>query len=135
MLIIGNLVPNFTAPVTGCFFWGWVIDVDIQLTLLVPFYVAAYLWNRKFGHASIIVSTLLGIMINIIIVDKNNFKVGWLTKDNWDQFAYLIEKPWNHIASMCMGVFFAVVYLDLLQYRRLQHVDTETKLREYFFTH
>jgi hypothetical protein len=29
ILLIGNLVPWFLAPNEGCFYWGWLIDVDI----------------------------------------------------------------------------------------------------------
>jgi peptidoglycan/LPS O-acetylase OafA/YrhL len=135
MLLIGNLVPSFSPPVTGCFFWGWVIDVDVQLTLVVPLFVYAYLFNRKFGHACVLICVVFGTFVNMAIVDKYNLKVGWLAPENWKMLAYLIEKPWNHIASMCMGVFFAQMYMELLAYRRSSDADEETKLREFYFTH
>lgn len=28
LLMSGNLYPYFTAPNEGCFYWGWIIDVD-----------------------------------------------------------------------------------------------------------
>ena len=29
LLMIGNLVPYFNPPTYGCFYWSWVIDVDL----------------------------------------------------------------------------------------------------------
>lgn len=41
------------------------------------------------------------------IVNSYDLKVGWLAGQNENAFAYLIEKPWNHIASLAIGVYFA----------------------------
>ena len=117
VLLIGNLVPYFTAPIYGCFFWAWVIEVDIQLSLVVPIFVYAYLKNPKLGHVIIVLSTMIGIAVNELIVDYYGYKVGWLASGNWTALSYLIEKPWNHIAAMCIGIYFAYVYQVLLKYR------------------
>lgn len=137
LLMIGNLVPQFVsqAPVMGCFFWGWIIDVDLQLTLVCPLLVYAYLTNRKFGHFVIVLFIFLGTFVNMYIANKYDLKVGWLAPQNWQQFTYLIEKPWNHISSMCIGVLFAHVYSDLLNYRRMSDSDEESKRREYPLIH
>lgn len=74
-------------------------------------------------------------MINMAIVDEHDYKVGWLDPANYSLLAYLIEKPWNHICSMCMGVLFAQLYMFLLKYRRLDAADDETKLREHYWSH
>lgn len=80
ILLIGNLVPEFTsqAPICGCFFWGWIIDVDIQLTLVVPLFVYAYLFNKKLGHAMIFIFIIFGMFVNMAIVNAWDIKVGWL---------------------------------------------------------
>lgn len=106
-LMIGNIIPWMTPDNSGCFFWGWIIEVDVQLCLLVPIFVYCYLLNRWFGNFAVLICALLGMTINMAIVDKNDFKVGWLSLKNYTILAYLFEKPWNHIASMCCGVFFA----------------------------
>ena len=52
------------------------------------------------------------------VVLRNDIKVGFGNFPNEMIFAYLIEKPWNHIAAFATGVYFAHLYCRLLKYRR-----------------
>jgi|LauGreDrversion4_2_1035121.scaffolds.fasta_scaffold1195905_2 hypothetical protein len=36
-----------------------------------------------------------------------DIKAGILASQNWYLFAYLLEKPWSHLGSTCVGVYFA----------------------------
>lgn len=38
LLFIGNLY-GFQEPAEGCYYWSWSIQCDMQLTLIVPFFV------------------------------------------------------------------------------------------------
>jgi hypothetical protein len=53
LLFSGNLYPYFSAPNEGCFYWGWIIDVDIQLTIIIPIMVFAYLRSKLVGHLTL----------------------------------------------------------------------------------
>ena len=50
LLMIGNIYPYFQAPNYGCFFWGWTITTDMQLTLLTPLFVWIYKKREWAGH-------------------------------------------------------------------------------------
>lgn len=67
----------------GCFFWGWIIDCDLQLTLVCPLLVYAYLANRKFGHFIVLLLVVFGTYVNMHIANKYSLKVGWLAPENW----------------------------------------------------
>jgi hypothetical protein len=112
--MIGNLYPYFTAPNEGCFYWGWIIDVDIQLTLLIPIFVCAYLKSKVIGHVTLAIFMILATIIGSWTVYEYDIKAGILASQNWFLFAYVLEKPWSHIGSTCVGVYFAQLYMQLL---------------------
>ena len=108
LLMIGNVYPYFQEPTQGCFFWGWVIDVDLQLSFfLTPIFVSAYLKRRWFGNLMVFMAICAGITINWTIVVNNKLTAGWGSTADNKMFSYLIEKPWNHIGSFVVGVYFA----------------------------
>jgi hypothetical protein len=52
-----------------------------------------------------------------------DIKAGILASQNWYLFAYLLEKPWSHLGSTCVGVYFAQLYMQLLKYRRTAETE------------
>lgn len=62
---------------------------------------------------------LVGMAIQMYIVYKWDLKAGWLCSQNYNLFAYLIEKPWNHLAAMATGIYFSNIYMRLLEYREV----------------
>jgi hypothetical protein len=78
--MIGNLYPFFTAPNEGCFYWGWIIDIDMQLALLTPLFVFVYLKNRWFGHAFVFITLVGDCALGCWTVYKYNIKAGILAE-------------------------------------------------------
>jgi len=50
LLFISNMVPYYQPPNSGCFFWAWVVECDLQLALLIPLFVLAYNNSTLAGH-------------------------------------------------------------------------------------
>lgn len=78
LLMIGNLVPFFKPATYGCFYWSWVIDVDLQLALIVPWLVVLYLKWPLVGNIFCIGVILAGIGANMWITHLYNLKAGWI---------------------------------------------------------
>ena len=55
----------------------------------------------------VLMGMCVGIAINWVIVANNKLTAGWGSFADNKMFAYLIEKPWNHIGSFVVGVYFA----------------------------
>lgn len=51
------------------------------------------------------------------VVYKYDLKAGIFASQNYYLFAYLLEKPWAHIGSSVVGIYFANLYMRLLKYR------------------
>ena len=118
LLMIGNIVPYFQAPNYGCFFWGWVITTDMQLALLIPFFVVIYKKKAWLGHlvAFIVVSVdTAGIAY---VTEKYQLRAGPLAEENWYLFAYLFQKPFFKFPAMFVGITSAFFYMQILDYRR-----------------
>jgi len=56
-----------------------------------------------------------------------------LAEQNWELFAYLLQKPWVKLGSMGVGIYFAQLYMSLLTYRRIE--DTEEKKQRFPVIH
>ena len=68
--MIGNIVPYFQAPNYGCFFWGWVITTDIQLTLLIPIFVLIYKKKAFMGHFVTFVVVVADTLAMVYLIKK-----------------------------------------------------------------
>ena len=133
--MIGNLVPFFNPPTYGCFYWSWVIDVDLQLALAVPFLVVLYLKAPFAANVVCVLIVLAGIAINMWITSIWDLKAGLLATQNWYMFAYMLEKPWNHLPAMSLGVMFSYLYCLLLDYRACTDVIKEQEYPWIHFCH
>ena len=87
--MIGNIVPYFQAPNYGCFFWGWVITTDMQLALLIPFFVVIYKKKAWVGHLVAFIVVVLDSLGVAYVTDKYQLRAGPLAEENWYLFAYL----------------------------------------------
>ena len=87
--MIGNLYPYFQAPNYGCFFWGWSITTDLQLSLLVPLFVVIYKKREWAGN----LFSALAILICCFFVYRTcmvwGLRAGPFAEENWYLFAYL----------------------------------------------
>lgn len=76
LLLVSNIFPFFQACNEGCFYWGWIVCVDMQLSLLAPLFVVAYLKSKWLGH-SVLLFFLIGFtLIGTATVVKYDIKAG-----------------------------------------------------------
>jgi len=82
--------------------------------------VYAYLKSHKLGHLAVITALIGSTALGSWVVYKYDLKAGILAEQNWYLFAYLLEKPWAHIGSLMIGIYFAQLYMRLLKYRKIE---------------
>ena len=86
LLMIGNLVPYFQAPNYGCFFWGWTILTDMQLSILTPLFVIAYNKREWAGHVLVIFTTLLSMFLIGQYCIHYSLRSGPFASEDWYLF-------------------------------------------------
>jgi len=132
LLFISNLYPNFQAPNEGCFFWSYIIEVDLQLALFIPLFIAVYRRNDLAGHIFAFFSTVVCVIGSLYTCNKYGLRAGTLAYENWNMFTFTLQKPWCHLTSMIIGVYGAWLYMELKKYRK---VTDEVKAKEYPILH
>lgn len=120
LLFIGNIYPYIQAPNYGCFFWGWTITTDMQLALLLPFFIIVYKKNVWAGHILALFTTAVCCLGIWYCCAKYDLKVGPLAEGNWYLFCILFQKPWFKLHTMMMGIVAAHFYMQILSYRKIE---------------
>jgi hypothetical protein len=118
LLLIGNIIPFDQPPTYGCFYWDYMIAIDIQLALITPLLVLPFLKSKYFGFAVCGITILLGMAVQSYLTYKWDYKIGWMASQNYTFMGRMIYKPWNHLAPWATGVIAAYVYMRLLDFRR-----------------
>jgi hypothetical protein len=92
------------------------VVTDLQLSLIIPIFVIAY--KKKYLGNSLILFAIIGDgALSAWTCWEYKLRAGILAEENWYIFAYLLQKPWGKIGSVCVGVYFAKLYMGLLEYR------------------
>lgn len=119
----------FEEVTCGCFYWAWIVFVDMQIYLLIPIYVIAYMKSRTAGIMLQLFLMVFTFIQMIILTQNLHMKAGPLAAEGYYMFANLMNKPWGKLNSQALGVLLAFVYFDILKYRKL--VTDEAKNAQY----
>jgi peptidoglycan/LPS O-acetylase OafA/YrhL len=105
--MFGNIIPYEMAPYTGCFWQAWPLQIDMQLTLIIPL-LAMISW--KAPGLSLFLSLIMiadNIMVNMILTDKNGFKIGMVSSYNYYFPQDIITKPWTKLQNVGQAIILA----------------------------
>jgi len=95
----------------------------MQLALTVPLFVVIYRRRAWAGHLFSAFVIAGDTLLNLYIVDKYKLRAGPLAEENWYLFAYMFQKPWTKFGSLIVGIAAAWLYVELLNYRKLEYDD------------
>jgi len=112
-------------PFSGCYQMSWPIQLDMQITLFIPF-IAILLWKNK--DAGIVFCLFLIVAnwgINYAITIHYNIKIGFMDVHNYFWLQGMISKPWTRVGGVAQGCILAVTYLDILKYRKSKNQAKE----------
>ena len=129
LLMIGNIYPWFQAPNYGCFFWGWTVTTDMQLSLLLPLFVIIYKKREWIGHVFVTIAVCVQLYFIGRTCLKYGLRAGPFAEENWYLFAYMFQKPFMKIHVYAMGVTAALIYMKILDFRRIP--DEERRKEKY----
>jgi len=127
--MIGNIYPYFQAPNYGCFFWGWTVTTDLQLSLLTPLFVIVYMKREWAGHLLVALAVIICTLFVGKVTIDNGLRAGPFAEENWYLFGYLFQKPFFKINTFAMGITSAFLYMKILDFRRIP--DEETRKAKY----
>jgi hypothetical protein len=98
--------------------WSWVISVDFQLYVFIPFYVILFKKSRIAGLTLAWLMIVTGSVIIGLIASHYNFTAGIYTVENYELYAQIIIKPYCKLQVHGLGILSAILYLDILDYRK-----------------
>ena len=118
LLFISNYYPWFVEGLSGCFYWPFVILIDLQLYFFIPLIVVICKLNKIVFH--ILMSLILvGGMIGLFFIFWNKkLSVGVLTLENYYLYSENFNKAYTKFPSFALGIWFAYFYLQIEQYRK-----------------
>lgn len=131
LLLVGNFIPWDQNAKGGCMPWSWVIAVDFQLYLFIPFYVMAYKKSKNFGLAIGWFLLVAGTVIICAIVSEFDLTAGAYTLENWYMYAQYLNKPYCKLQVHAIGLLSAILYLDILEYRKARAESLEEAQKQY----
>jgi peptidoglycan/LPS O-acetylase OafA/YrhL len=130
-LLISNFVPWDQNAKGGCMPWGWAIAVDFQLYLLIPLYVVIYKKSRTAALTLCWGLLIAGTAIICTVVSEFNLTAGAYTLENWYMYAQYLNKPYCKLQVHAIGILFAILYFDLIEYRRIKQRNEEIAKAEF----
>lgn len=106
-----NFFPSLQLPLEGCFFWGWIVAVEIQLFIFIPLLV----WglsnlNLKLRNAAIGVMFTAGLLINAYLAYAYKLTAGLLSPANYYIYMTFINKPYTKIYAVAIGLFLGFLF-------------------------
>lgn len=118
--MVNNLQTEMQAY-SGCYQQGWPLQVDLQITLLVPILAIIYWKVPIIGFLMCIGLIVANGIINFHYADKYQLKIGILTHFNWYLLQTIICKPWTKLAPLGAGIILSHVYVKLVHMRSLEY--------------
>ena len=75
---------------------------------------------------------IISMIINAVIINAYQLKVGVLAVENMDLVDKYFSKPWTKLFAVAIGISLAHFYTKILEYRVLKIDDIEKKLQHPF---
>jgi peptidoglycan/LPS O-acetylase OafA/YrhL len=116
--MVGNIFPFEKVMYQGCYQQAWPLQLDMQLTLLVPFVAIAFKKSAIVGLVVCQALIALNIMINMGYAYIYGLKIGLLHKNNFHILETVVMKPWTKLQNVGFGCIAAYLYWQLVLYRR-----------------
>jgi hypothetical protein len=98
----------------------------MQLALIIPIFVFVYTKSKAAGHVLVLFTTIANTFQILYTINSYKLRVGVLAYENWYLFAYALQKPWCHIASVMVGVISGQFYMTVLEYREKSDAEKKT---------
>ena len=99
--------------------WSWVIAADFQLYVFIPLWVVIFKKSRNAGLLLMLLLLIGGTGIICIIVTKFDLTAGAYTLENWFMYGQFLNKPYCKLQVHAIGIFFCIMYQDLIKYRKV----------------
>uniref|UniRef100_A0A7S3G093 Acyltransferase 3 domain-containing protein n=1 Tax=Strombidium rassoulzadegani TaxID=1082188 RepID=A0A7S3G093_9SPIT len=126
LFLVSNLLPWNQSDKSGCMQWTWTLECDMQLFLLVPFFVHLYNNSSKtFAKFMAFVLVLLGTLISFAVAHKNNLTAGILTMDNNTLYDHFLSKPHCKLHVFALGILCAMFFEDIKEYQFRMRVNRQ----------
>mgnify|MGYP007132295243 CR=1 FL=1 len=97
LLFIGNIVPAQMDPYAGCYQQAFPLQLDLQITMIVPIVAVISYKFPILGTLLGLVLIMTNILLNMHYTYKYDLKIGFLDVHNYYLLQSIIAKPWSKL--------------------------------------
>ena len=134
LIFVNQLVPFFTKALEGCYYWPYIISCDLLTYTVFPLWIILYRRSKVVFYTFNSILLVGGMAITGCIAYYNNLTVGILTFEDYYLYAYEFNKPYTKGVAMSLGMFMAIFYMRLLEYREAHDGDKRKKFPIIYYT-
>jgi hypothetical protein len=101
--------------------WGWYLQNDMQIFVFSLIFIFAYSKNRLIGYSMLIAMMIVGLGLNIYLVqDKEIHHVTHLIDfRKWnDYFTNIYIKPWIRCPPYIFGLIVGLLHMEYLEIKK-----------------
>jgi hypothetical protein len=112
-----NLYPGYVVANEGCFYWGWYVACELQLFLVVPFFVYLLEYKLKDNKcvANFFIYSLmcLGIGISFYVLYSSNMAAGLFAPQDILIYKLWLNKAYTKLHCVALGMWTARIFLEV----------------------
>jgi hypothetical protein len=133
LLLISNFFPFYADAKGGCMPWSWALAADFQLYIFLPLLVIVYKRSRNIFIGLLWFIFLAGTGIIAYVVSDFSLTSGVYSIENWFFYSSFLNKPYCKLQVYAIGLASVVLYLDLMNYRKLDPTFAKLKYKKLHF--
>jgi hypothetical protein len=109
-----NFVPGYSIANEGCYYWGWFPACDLQLFLVVPWFIYAfYRLKQSYRNIGIALGVFGGMVIIFWVIWHNQMAAGLFAPQDVAIFRLFVNKPYTKLYAVFLGIQMAFFYKQL----------------------
>jgi peptidoglycan/LPS O-acetylase OafA/YrhL len=106
-----NFLPWYSIANEGCYFWGWVVACEMQVTIFVPFIVTLMSkLNWKGKSFALTFLLFVGMAALFCIVWKHNLAEAIFNSADLYAVMFFLNKPYTKIHAVSIGMAMAFIF-------------------------
>ncbi|CDW89299.1 UNKNOWN [Stylonychia lemnae] len=133
VILISNFIPWDQDNKGGCMPWSWSICVDFQLYIFIPLYVYAFKQSRLAGLIIGWAYVAAGMFVVGFLAHTKSYTANVYTLENYDMYQLLTTKPWSKFHLHGLGILCAILYFDILAFRKLDKFEQKKQYPKIYF--
>ncbi len=105
-------------PLMGCYQQAWALQIDMQITVFMPFVAVLFYNSKRMGYALCFAMILASWVANYCLVVEYDLKIAFMDAHMHNWLKAIVSKPYTRLSSIGLGCILASMYMDIKAYRK-----------------